>query len=218
MKTILVVEDHDNTRHWWLTNLEGAFAEVAVDGVSTLGAARDRCAERPYDLILVDINLPDGSGLALVSETNAQYPETYMVISSIYDDDDHVFSAIRAGAMGYLVKDQQREQQIDQLKEIVNGKPPLSSSVARRILRYFVDEQGDAAKQQAEGNSSSLTAREAEVLSLIAKGYSRPEVARLLGLTLNTISGYTRVMYRKLHISRRAEAVMEAARLGLIKL
>lgn len=218
MKTMLIVEDHDNTRNWWLTNLGVAFPEVAVDGASTLGAARDRCAERLYDLILVDINLPDGSGLELVSEINAQHTETYIVISSIYDDDEHVFSAIRAGAMGYLVKDQQREQQIDQLKEIVNGKPPLSSSVARRILRYFVDEQGDAAKQQADGDNRSLTAREAEVLSLIARGYSRPEVAQLLRLTLNTISGYTRAIYKKLHISRRAEAVMEAARLGLIKL
>ncbi len=211
MQSILIVEDHKDTRDWWMNNIFSAFPDAIPESAVTLSEAREKCASRHFSLALVDINLPDGNGLDLVHELVLQQPETYIVMSTIFDDDHHVFSALRAGANGYLIKDQPRDSQIEMLRDIVNGQPPISPGVARRILRYFAEQ-----KVEQKPVMQQLTGREQEVLRLIAKGYSRPEVADLMGLTANTVSSYTKVIYQKLNVSRRAEAVIEAIRLGLI--
>ncbi len=211
MQSILIVEDHNDTRKWWMENIFRAFPDAVPESAVTLGEAREKCACKHFSLAIVDINLPDGSGLDLVEELVLQHQETYIVMSTIFDDDHHIFSALRAGANGYLIKDQSRDSQIEMLKDIVNGQPPISPGVARRILRYFTEQ-----KVKQKPAAQQLTGREQEVLRLIAKGYSRPEVAELMGLTVNTVSSYTKVIYQKLNVSRRAEAVIEAIRLGLI--
>ncbi|HEB55780.1 MAG TPA: response regulator transcription factor [Gammaproteobacteria bacterium] len=211
MQSILIVEDHKETREWWMKNISSAFPDAVPESAVTLREAREKCASKHFLLALVDINLPDGNGLDLVNELVLQQPETYIVMSTIFDDDHHVFSALRAGANGYLIKDQPRDSQIEMLRDIVNGQPPISPGVARRILRYFSEQ-----KVEQKLATQQLTGREQEVLRLIAKGYSRPEVADLMGLTANTVSSYTKVIYQKLNVSRRAEAVIEAIRLGLI--
>lgn len=211
MQSILIVEDHTETREWWMNNIPKVFPDAVPQSAVTLSEAREKCASMHFSLALVDINLPDGSGLDLVEELVLQHSKTYIVMSTIYDDDHHVFSALRAGANGYLIKDQSRDSQIEMLRDIVNGQPPISPGVARRILRYFTEQ-----KVEQKPAGQQLTGREQEVLRLIAKGYSRPEVAELMGLTANTVSSYTKVIYQKLNVSRRAEAVIEAIRLGLI--
>jgi len=218
MQYALIVEDHDETRNWWVQELPRLFPGIKADAVATLSRAHERLQQRNYWLAIVDINLPDGSGVDLIAELTSDYPDTVCVVNTIFDDDHHVFSALRAGAQGYLVKDQPHDRQLCQLKEILHGQPPLSPGVARRILRYLSERPGDAPPPaDGEPADSRLTERETEVLRLIAKGYSRPEVARMLGLSLNTVATYTKSIYQKLNISRRAEAVVEAVRLGLIK-
>jgi DNA-binding NarL/FixJ family response regulator len=213
VRTVLVVEDHAETRQWWQENIRRVFADAGVDAAATLNAARKLCAENRYFLAIIDINLPDGTGLELIRELAADAPDTYLVVSTIFDDDHHVFAALRAGAQGYLLKDQPRDEQLARLRDILRGEPPLSPVVARRILRYFVD---DRKKAEEDPGAPRLTTREREILALIAKGISRPEAARIMGLALNTISTYTKSIYQKLNISSRAEAVMEAMRLGII--
>ncbi len=210
MKTVLIVEDHDDTRQWWEENITQAFPGASTTGAVTLEEARTLLKNRTFALALVDINLPDGSGIDLVREMGETHPETYCVITTIFDDDIHIFSALQAGAKGYLIKDQPRDSQIQQLKAVLHGQPPLSPGVARRILEHF-----SLHKQQSK-DSEALTPRENDVLQLIAKGFSRPEVAKLLGLTTNTVASYTKVIYQKLNVSSRAEAVYEGLRLGLI--
>jgi DNA-binding NarL/FixJ family response regulator len=159
----------------------------------------------------VDLNLPDGSGLDIVRLLAATRPETCVVVCTIFDDDHHVFSALRAGAGGYLVKDQPRKQQLAMLADLVNGAPPISPGIARRMLRYFSGERPGALD-----DSQELTDREKDVLVFIAKGYSRPETAELMGISANTVAGYTKSIYRKLKVSTRAEAVSEAIRRGIV--
>ncbi|MDF1578452.1 MAG: response regulator transcription factor [Desulfobulbales bacterium] len=214
MQSILVVEDHTDQRKWWLENLGEVFPETEVVAVSSLSEARECLRGRPFTMAILDINLPDGSGIDLLREISMNSPDTYGVICSIYDDDKHIFSALRAGAKGYLIKDQPRQQQLKQLKEIVSGQPPLSPGVVRRILEYF--SRGERQHLKDDSGAARLTDREKEILTLLAKGYSRPEAANILGLTLNTVSGYTKTIYQKLNISNRAEAVIEALKLGLI--
>ncbi len=211
MRHILIIEDHEDTRLWWLEHLAEVFSAARLQGVVTCEEARRLLAAVQYDLALIDINLPDGSGIDLVREIKQKTPSTHCVISTTFDDDGHIFDALRAGAEGYLIKDQPHEEQILQLRKVLDGEPPLSPGVAGRILSFFT-----APAARDEGFTEKLTRRECDVLQLLAKGYSRPETAEILGLSNNTVASYTKVIYQKLDVSRRAEAVVEALRLGLI--
>lgn len=212
MKSILIIEDHDDSRTWWEANIGKVFPGSVVTGCATLEDARAILKEKHFSLALVDINLPDGSGIDLVGEIMVVSPETYCVVCTILDDDRHIFGALKVGARGYLVKDSPRMDQLEQLREIMTGKPPLSPGVARRVLNFFYNNNAIANM----GGEASLSDRETEVLALIAKGYSRPEISRLLNISLNTVSGYSKSIYSKLNISNRAEAVVEACRRGLV--
>ncbi|MDF1581411.1 MAG: response regulator transcription factor [Desulfuromonadales bacterium] len=210
MKSVLIVEDHDDTRTWWRKHISEAFPEAQAQTAATLEEAREHLKNGRFALALVDINLPDGSGIDLVRELTVAHAETYCVITTIFDDDTHIFSALQAGAKGYLIKEQPLDQQIEQLRAVILGQPPLSPGIARRILAHF------SRQMQHLQDTEALTPRENDVLQLIAKGFSRPEVARLLGLTTNTVASYTKIIYQKLNVSSRAEAVYEGLRLGLI--
>jgi DNA-binding NarL/FixJ family response regulator len=162
-------------------------------------------------IALIDLGLPDGSGVDLIREITQSLPQCQCVVTTIYADDRHLFPALRAGATGYLLKDQPKERVVAALRGIASGEPPLSPVIAQRLLRVFGADQNDAASQD-----SPLSNRERETLVLIAKGYKLPEVAEQLGVTRNTAAGFIKSIYRKLNISSRAEATLEAARMGLV--
>jgi DNA-binding NarL/FixJ family response regulator len=209
IEQVLIVEDYRETREWLGAMVREAFPEAAVTEAANMAEGRTRAAGRRFNLALVDISLPDGSGIDLVREIVDRSPETYCVMATIHDDDRHLFPALQAGALGYLLKDQPRDRLIVQLRGIVRGEPPLSPAIARRILEHFQQDRPPA-------DAGDLSEREREVLALVAKGYSRGEVAGMLGITANTAAGYLKNVYRKLNISSRAEAALEAARRGLI--
>ncbi|MBC7436071.1 MAG: response regulator transcription factor [Bdellovibrionales bacterium] len=222
----LIVEDLDEPREWLAELLPQALPSVRqVDTVATLGQARERMREYAYGLALVDWGLPDGTSESLIRELVAARAGAVVIVATIHDDDTHVFPALRAGAQGYILKSQPGVVVISQLRRIEMGEPALSPSIALRVLRHFhatparidtpridtarsVGLDGEPLKQ--------LTDREIDVLRLIAKGYKAPEVAPLLGITAHTVSSYVRDIYRKLGISSRAEAAMEAAKRGLV--
>lgn len=217
----LIVEDLDEPREWLAELLPQALPSVRrVDTVATLAQARERMREHAYGLALVDWGLPDGTSESLIAELVCARPGAVVIVATIHDDDTHVFPALRAGAQGYILKSQPGVVVISQLRRIEMGEPALSPSIALRVLRHFhaappaisvsrsARLDGEAPKQ--------LTEREIDVLRLIAKGYKAPEVAPLLGITPHTVSSYVRDIYRKLGISSRAEAAMEAAKRGLV--
>ncbi|RMG53861.1 MAG: DNA-binding response regulator [Gammaproteobacteria bacterium] len=218
MQYSLILEDHAETRKWWLAELPRIFPDTSALAAGTVEEARSLLRKQGFWLAIVDLKLPDGSGVDLIRKVSVKYPDTICVVNSIFDDDHHVFSALRAGAKGYLVKDQPRDLQTAQLKQILHGQPPLSPGVARRILSHFAAEgQEPRVNENSGASSEQLTERETEVLRLIAKGFSRPEVAEMLGISVHTVATYTKSIYQKLDISRRAEAVVEAVRLGLVR-
>lgn len=215
----LIVEDLDEPREWLAEILPQALPVVRqVDTAATLLDARAQMRQHAYGLALVDWHLPDGTSEQLIAELVAARPGAVVIVATIHDDDTHVFPALRAGASGYILKSQPTAVVIQQLRRIELGEPALSPSIALRVLRHFQAAPGavvNAAPPEAEP-LVKLTEREADVLRLIAKGYRAPEVAPLLGLTPSTVSSYVRDIYRKLGISSRAEATMEAARRGLV--
>lgn len=208
MRYGLIVEDLPEARAWLTTALDEAFPGIQITTATTLADARQALRTQMPEIALIDIGLPDGSGIDLIDELNVKHRDVMSIVTSVFDDDTHLFSALGAGASGYLLKDQSRDELTGMLKRIVDGQPPLSPAIARRLLGFF--------NPREDRNPVHLTAREKEVLALIAKGYSTPKVADLLGITNNTAAGYVKSIYAKLNISSRAEATMEASRRGLV--
>ncbi len=211
----LIVEDLDEPRQWLAEILPRALPGVRqVDTAATLAEARLRMQAHAYDLALVDWGLPDGTSESLIAELVARRPDAVVIVATIHDDDTHVFPALRAGATGYILKSQPGEDVMAQLRRIESGEPALSPSIALRLLRHF--RVAPTLPGPGGAEDVKLTEREVDVLRLIAKGYRATEVAPLLGISPATVSSYVRDIYRKLGISSRAEAAMEAARRGLV--
>lgn len=213
MQSALILEDHPDSRAWLEQSLAEAFPGIAIESVDSLARGRAALLRTRFDLALLDINLPDGSGVSLLEEIQRSSASTYVVITTIYDDDEHLFGALQNGAQGFLLKDQPRERLAEQLKGIARGVPPLSPSIARRVLRYFRSEETVAS---VPAKVISLTDREGEVLRLLANGYTRGDISRALEITDNTVAAHTKQIYRKLNVSGRAEAALEAVRLGVV--
>jgi len=211
MPSAFLIEDNPDIRFWLAGLLRRAIPGVEVVEAGTVAAAREQLGGRCYTLALVDIGLPDGSGIDLVHELRERQPESFVVVTTIFDDDAHLFAALTAGAHGYLLKEQPEETLVRQLRGVLAGDPPLSPSIARRILHHF---HPPVSLQPV----SPLSVRETEVLRLVAKGLSRHEVGELLGISPNTVAGHVKTVYRKLNISSRAEAAQEAIRLGLMRI
>jgi len=214
--TGLVVDDLPEARSWLCDALAHAFPGIDIRAAGSLQSARDELAREPAwrpAIALIDLGLPDGSGTDLITELRAGDSRVVTVVTTIFDDDSHLFGALKVGADGYVLKDQSRGQLVDMLAGIHAGQPPLSPSIARKLLQVFQEPKQSAADPEAQ-----LTSREQEVLTLIAKGYTVGRVAELLGITRNTAAGYVKSIYRKLNVSSRAEATLAAARQGLIGL
>jgi DNA-binding NarL/FixJ family response regulator len=209
MTTALILDDIPESRAWLEEAVRGAFAVTEIHQVCCLAEARAWLAGASApDIALIDLGLPDGSGVELISELNHRFPSTLCIVASIFDDDEHLFPALRAGAKGYLLKDQPQAQIIELLKGVAEGRPPLSPAIARKMIAYFVPHE--------EPVSASLTERELQVLRNIAKGFTLNETARMLGISPHTVSGYVKEVYRKLNVSSRAEAAVSARNMGLI--
>jgi DNA-binding NarL/FixJ family response regulator len=218
MRNALIVEDLPDIRAWLGDVARAAFPDLSVVAVARLDQAMQAVMAGPVDLALIDLGLPDGSGIDVVGALRTHQPAALPVVVTIYDDDDHLFPALQAGAFGYLLKDQPRETLISQLLRMTQGEPPLSPPIARRVLAHFADaSRRQFALVRQLHDQVSLTERETEVLQRVAKGYTLPEIAAQFGLSRHTIADYIKQIYRKLNVSSRAEAALEAARRGLVQ-
>lgn len=214
-QSILLLEDLPEIRAWLVTLLQQVFPGARLTETSRVREAVQRVAADRFDLALIDLGLPDGSGVEAVTALREGQPDCRSVVVTIHDDDEHLFPALQAGAFGYILKEQPRPLIAEQLQRISQGEPPLSPSIARRVVQYFARQQAPAASNPMPG--VSLTERESEVLLRVAKGFTLPEIAVQLGLSRHTIADYVKQIYRKLNVSSRAEAALEAQRLGLFR-
>lgn len=209
MKRVLIVEDVAETRRW-LTDLAGrAFAGCEVREAATLREGLALSGAEDFDLALIDLGLPDGSGLEVMRSLRPAQREIACVVTTAMGDDANIVAALSAGADGYLLKDQPAESLERQLRQLAKGAPALSPAIARRIMDHF-RRTGPSAPPDQE-----LTPRERDVLARIGRGLRNAEVAADLGMTEHTVASHIKAIYRKLGISSRAEASWHATRLGL---
>jgi DNA-binding NarL/FixJ family response regulator len=212
---VLIVEDQPQVCRWLCGLVGEAFPGLSVLPAADLATARTavRRFAGSFRLVLVDLGLPDGSGVDLIAELHGSHPRLPVVVTTVHDDDGHLFAALRAGAAGYLLKEQPDAVLLHQLRRLADGEPPLSPRMARRMLAYF--QRPAAPMLPPEEGGAVLTPRETEVLACIGRGLRVAEAAQALGLTPNTVASYIKSLYAKLSIRSRAEAALEAARRGL---
>lgn len=165
-------------------------------------------AEKP-SVVLMDINLPGMSGIEGVRRLKPMLPGTQFLMLTVYEDADHIFEALAAGATGYLLKQTPRSDLLASIKDVYAGGSPMTSNIARRVVQAFYRE--DATMPE----SAKLSQREREVLELLARGYLYKEIMDLLNVSRGTLNTYVRRTYEKLHVRSRAQAVAKFSHFSL---
>ncbi|MHA6911754.1 response regulator [Ralstonia pseudosolanacearum] len=174
----------------------------------------------PADVLLVDLGLPDGSGIDVIEAAARKWRACSIMVSTNFGDEIHVMRSIEVGAAGYLLKDSSAARILDEIRSLAGGGSPISPIIARQILARF--RQGgsrsaaDEAPASASASSPLLSAREKEVLDLITKGFTAQEIAKLMELSHFTVRTFVRRIYSKLKVTSKAEAIYEARTLGLL--
>jgi DNA-binding NarL/FixJ family response regulator len=199
--SIAIVEDEARIRDQLLTIIEEA------PGFTCLGAFNSgeqglreipRCLP---DVVLMDINLPKMSGVECTARIKKLAPTVQIIMLTVYEDIEQIFSALKMGASGYLLKRTPPDEILKAVAEVYRGGAPMSGLVARQVVQSFV--------KQTNSEVPNLSPREAEVLALVAKGYINKEIAEQMSLSLETVRSYLKSVYDKLHVRSRTEAAMK---------
>jgi DNA-binding NarL/FixJ family response regulator len=198
-----IVEDQVELRTNLVEWLSRAPGLSCVGTYSTGEEALKHLPKLHPDVVLMDINLPGMGGIQCVARLKQLLPETDVLMLTTYDNAEMIFDSIRAGATGYMLKNQPREELVQALKQVRAGGSPMSLKIARKVITHFQapKKHGDEIEQ--------LTNREQEILRLLTKGYLYKEIADHLGVTLSTIQTHIAAVYAKLHVHSRTEAAMK---------
>jgi len=227
---VAIIEDEPELRLRFERILRAEDWLDVTGAVSDAAGGRALIERRTADLYLIDLGLPDGDGLDLIRLASGLQPDADLLVVTVFGDDAHVMAAIEAGATGYLLKDTAPVELLKWIRTLRDGGSPLSPVIARRLLQRFrADEAGARVAAPARGSApaasgappapadSPLSARETEVLQLLAKGLSYAEIGGLLGISAHTVTQHIKHIYRKLSVRSRGEAVFEATQLGLLR-
>jgi DNA-binding NarL/FixJ family response regulator len=208
-----VVEDHPETRQR-LTRMIDQHPQLKVAAeAGSVEEGKTLLNRESIDVLLVDLGLPDGSGIELIRMAVQQHPQIDIMVVTVFGDERNVIHAIEAGASGYLLKDGSNDYISDAILQLIGGGSPISPSIARHILTRFKSQ----AEPDPDPDAPVLTARELEVLKLISKGFRYEEIANTLNISYHTVTSHIKQIYRKLAVHSRSEAVFEATRLGIVR-
>lgn len=215
---ILLIEDDEPVRERLSRIIVEWPGGDLVGACGTLADAMQAIADIPIDLLITDLKLPDGHGVQAIRLLRERQPNAEAMVVSVLADDRTVIGAIEAGATGYLLKDSDPIDIVEAISELLAGRSPISSTIARTIVRRLGGREvaGDASPDSA--TAKSLTPREMDILWGIAKGFTYGELAERLKISKQTVPVHIKNIYRKLQANNRSEAVYEASRRGLIRL
>ena len=203
MTKIAIVEDSKTTREGLerIINLSPDYKCVCA--CTTAEDALHLLPKHQPEIVLMDIQLPGMSGIECVARLKDLLPDALVIMLTVYADPDRIFSAIRAGANGYLLKRSASERLFEAIREVQAGGAPMSGAIARKVFGYFQDQKTPS--DEAE----NLSAREREILELIIAGLSNKEIAGRLSVSVSTLRWHLKQIHKKLHVHSRIEVVMK---------
>jgi DNA-binding NarL/FixJ family response regulator len=205
---VSIIEDDRSARvilAGWIRRAEGFHC---VSEHSNAENALSALPAKTPAVVLMDINLPGMNGIECVRRLKPELPDTQFVMLTVYEDADHIFDALAAGASGYLLKQAPRQELLAALKEVYAGGSPMTSNIARKVVQSF-QRLGAGASE-----TENLSVRERQVLELLAHGYLYKEIAEALSISVTTVNCYIRRVYEKLHVRSRGQAVAKFAHLS----
>ncbi len=219
---VLIADDHDLVR-------EGLRAVLAgEEDLRVVGEARDgqealqMCRSLKPDLVLMDVRMPKSDGLEATRAIKEEMPKVSVVMVTMHENPDYLLEAIRAGAAGYILKDAEGERLVGAVRRTLNGESPLAQELAMQLLVRMVNETREdgppspGANEDQETLSCGITQREVEVLRLLAKGRTNPEIAQELEISRGTVKIHVQHIIAKLGVSDRTQAAVRAIELGLL--
>ena len=215
---VLVVEDDEATREFFADAVrsDGGLALAGCVGTVAEAVAWLDAPHADLDVLLVDIGLPDDSGLEVIRHALPRDPACEPLVISMFGDEENMLVIIEAGAMGYIHKDSSPDDIAGVILEMKRGGSPISPMIARRVLSKYRGGRREPARPAPAPPERALSPREQEVLELIARGFSYADIARLKEVSIHTVQTHIKHLYAKLAVSSRSEAVFEATQLGLL--
>jgi DNA-binding NarL/FixJ family response regulator len=198
---VAIVEDDAVIRRSLSQIVSEARGLSCVAACATAEEGLKRLPHLMPDVVLMDINLPQMSGIECVRRLRDVLPKTQVLMLTVYEDSDSIYRALRAGASGYLLKRSEPEQLLEAIHDVLLGGSPMTSQIARKVVQAF------RISSEAENLSMKLTERESEILDFLVKGYANKELAEKLGVGVPTVRSHLRNIYEKLHVHSRTEAV-----------
>ena len=174
----------------------------------------------PADVLLVDIGLPDGSGVDVISAARTHWPDCGIMVYTVFGDELHVMQALEAGAAGYLLKGSQPSSIVAEIRSLHAGGSPISPLIARQVLMRLLPRGHLSAHLESVESPpfrAALSNREQQVLEYITKGFNAEEIAGLMAVTRHTVQTFVRRIYKKLEVNSKAEAIFEARQQGLLE-
>jgi DNA-binding NarL/FixJ family response regulator len=199
--TVVIVDDDRATRELILDRIKVEDGFQCLETYSDPEAAIKGILEVQPDLVLMDINMPGKTGIECVRELKPQLTDTDFIMLTVYDESEFIFEALKAGAIGYLLKRNVSAELITELRKAVDGGSPIDSTIARLVVESF-----QKPKKNQTNVVEILSERQLEVLKLIAQGLTDKAIAGELEISIHTVNNYTRKIYEKLHVNSRAEA------------
>jgi DNA-binding NarL/FixJ family response regulator len=217
--SIVIVEDEPEFRRRFAQIIESEPSMKLVGVAANRREAQAILDKEEYDVLLIDLGLPDGNGIELIKQVSQKKPEADIMVVTVFGDEQHVVSSIEAGATGYILKDSTPADVISCIRLLRAGGSPVSPVVARSVLRAIRNRMGTTspAARASQPENNPLSARETEILQLLAKGMSFNEIGEILGISPHTVTAHIKKIYRKLAVHSRGEAVYEATQMGLLR-
>jgi len=199
---VSIVDDDKAMRASLATLIRGTSSLRLVGSYANAKIALEEIPRHPPEVVLMDINMPGMTGIECVRELKMKLPKVQFLMLTVYEDGDSLFNSLKAGASGYLLKRTTSSELLQAIKDVHSGGSPMTPQLARRVVQFF-------SKSAGEPRLSDLSPGEREFLNLLAKGYVYKEIADRMGITTHTVRYYVRIVYEKLHVHSRTEAVVK---------
>lgn len=222
---VILVEDEPATQDHLTQVIESSNKLKLLGVANTVQDAYSLLFMTNPDVALIDLGLPDSSGIEVIQWLNKNKPDTECLVITAFGDEDHVVRSLEAGASGYLLKDYSNDELIEHILEVANGGSPISPLIARQLLFKMQNSRSEdtllshaKSAQDESQKACSITDRELKVIQQVARGFTAQEIAGQMGISSHTVATHVKRIYKKLHVHSRSEAVYEASLLGLLDL